>query len=76
LINYDYNKKVRSISVTPCEEPPEKWVKLKSKFEYELSIDFSMDQQALPSVDNEIAAELKHITPNESDVTADDDDDD
>ena len=53
--------KVRSVSVNTCEDPPEKWVKLKSKFEYELDINYSLDQTALPAVDQDKCAELQHL---------------
>lgn len=49
-----------------CEEPPEKWVKLKSKFEYELDINYAFDQKELPVVDKENCAELQHISQTES----------
>ena len=48
------------------EDPPEKWVKLKSKFDYELAIDYSFDQKELPAVDKEKVAELQHLTQTES----------
>lgn len=70
---------MRSISVNPCEEPPEKWVKLKTRFEYELDIAYSIDQTTeLPAVDKERCAELQHLTQTESEgdnnETNDDDD--
>ena len=56
-----------------CEDPPEKWVKLKSKFEYDLNINYSFDQQTLPAVDLEKCAELQHLqTESDMDNTEDD----
>ena len=57
---------VRSISVSTSDDPPEKWVKLKSKFEYDLDIEYSFDQHELPTVDKEKCAELQHLTQTES----------
>ena len=68
--------KVRSVSVNDCEEPPEKWVKLKSKYDYELSINYSFDQKELPAVDKENCAELQHISLPDSEVDNNDEDDD
>ena len=62
-----------------CEEPPEKWVKLKSKFEYDLSIDYLFDQKELPTVDKEKCAELLALQSesdfdnNEDDINSDKD---
>jgi hypothetical protein len=53
--------KVRSISVDTCEEPPEKWVKLKSKFEYNLEINYAFDKSDLPVVDPTQCAELQNL---------------
>ena len=70
---------MRSISVNPCDEtPPDKWVKLKAKFEYELAINFSNEQNALPAVDKETAADLKQLqtqTESEGDNNEDEEDD-
>jgi hypothetical protein len=71
---------VRSISVNPTEddEPPEKWVKLKAKFDYEMSINYTNDQNALPAVDKEQCAELQQLqtqTESEGDNNEEDDDD-
>jgi hypothetical protein len=71
---------VRSISVNPCDEtPPDKWVKLKAKFEYVMAINFSNEQDALPAVDKEAAAELQPLqtqTESEGDDNDDKEDDD
>ncbi len=66
------------MSVNECEEPPEKWVKLKSKFDYELKINLSLDQKELPPtvVDKENCAELQHISQPESEVDNNEEDDD
>ncbi len=73
-----FSFKVRSISLSPCEDPPEKWVKLKSKFEYDLDINYLFDQKELPLVDKENCAELQHLTVTESegDNNEEDDNDD
>ena len=70
------SKKVRSVSVNECDEPPEKWVKLKSKFDYDLKINFSLDQKELPAVDKENCAELQHISQPESEADNNEEDDD
>lgn len=66
---------VRSISVNTSDDPPEKWVKLKSKFDYELAIEYSFDQKELPTVDKEKVAELQHLTQTESEGDNNEDDD-
>ena len=77
LINYFLScQKVRSVSVNECDEPPEKWVKLKSKYEYNLKINISLDQKELPAVDKENCAELQHISQPESEVDNNEEDDD
>ena len=70
--------KVRSISVNTSEDPPEKWVKLKSKFDYEIKINHLSDQKDLLVVDKEKCAELQHLsqTESEGDNNEDDDNDD
>ena len=56
------SRKVRSISVNTCEDPPEKWIKLKSKFEYDLAINYSFDESSmLPAVDTTKCAELQNL---------------
>ena len=67
--------KVRSVSVNPCDEPPEKWVKLKSKFDYELKINYVFDQKELPAVDKEKCAELQHLSQTESEGDNNEEDD-
>lgn len=58
------------------EEPPEKWAKLKSKFEYDLEINYILDQKELPTVDQEKCAELQHLTQTESENDNENNDDD
>lgn len=68
--------KVRSVSVNTCDDPPEKWVKLKSKFEYDLDINYALDQQELPIVDQEKCAELQHLSQTESEGDNNEDEND
>ena len=50
-----------------CEEPPEKWVKLKSKFEYDLAINYLFDEQSdMPALDKDKCAELQRLSQTES----------
>lgn len=70
---------VRSISVnTTADEPPNKWVKLKTKFDYELDIEYIIDQEndELPTLNTENFDELKHISQTESEDNNEEDDDD
>jgi len=60
-IDFKMEIKVRSISVDTCEDPPEKWVKLKSKFEYNLEINYAFDKSDLPVVDPTQCAELQNL---------------
>jgi hypothetical protein len=66
---------VRSISVnTTSDESPNKWVKLKTKFDYELDINYVLDKENddLPTLNTENCDELKHI-PSESEVENEED---
>ena len=63
ILSKNILKKVRSVSVSTCEDPPEKWSKLKSKFEYDLEINYVFDQKELPQVDT---SDLQHISLAES----------
>ena len=65
---------VRSISVnTTSDEPPNKWVKLKTKFDYELDINYILDKENddLPALNTEDCDELKHISQSESEIEND-----
>ena len=66
---------VRSISVNSAsDEPPNKWVKLKTKFDYEIDISYVLDKDNddLPTLNTENCDELKHI-PSESEVENEED---
>lgn len=58
-----------------CEEPPEKWAKLKSKFEYDLEINYTFDQTEIPNLDMDKCAELQHLSQTESEADNNEDDD-
>ena len=67
---------MRSVSVNTDDEPPEKWVKLKGKFEYELEINYQFDAKELPVVDKENCAELQHLSQTESEGDNNEEEDD
>lgn len=66
---------VRSVSLNSCEEPPEKWAKLKSKFEYDLEINYAFDQVEISKLDMDNCAELQHLSQTESEADNNEDDD-
>jgi hypothetical protein len=68
---------VRSISVSPCDEPPAKWVKLKTKVHYDLAIDYiQANSDALVFSGDTVDHDLRALPQTESEDNNDDDDDD
>lgn len=64
--------KARSISVSPCDEEPDKWAKLKSVFEYTAKINYSFDETHAPtsSVDESKFEQVEKISIMESESEA------